>query len=158
MGRSTYVVAVGSNRCGRHGRPADEVAAAIARLKGRVTAAPVVASRSLLPGQRDYANTVALVATRAGPEKLLRRLKAIEARFGRRSGRSWGPRVIDLDIVLWSGGRWASPGLIIPHPAFRERPFVLGPLLRLAPAWRDPISGLTIRQLARRLTRPRPGR
>ena len=99
---------------------------------------------------------MALVETRAGPEKLLRRLQKIEARFGRRRARRWGARVIDLDIVLWSEGIWTSPALTIPHPAFRTRRFVLDPLVGLAPAWRDPVTGLTVRQLHARLTRRRP--
>ncbi len=156
MKRTTYVVALGSNRCGRHGRPAAEVAAALGKLRGRVTAAPVMTSAPLGPSIRRFANTVALVETRAGPQKLLRRLKKIERRFGRRNGQRWGTRVIDLDIILWSGGAYDGPGLTIPHPAFRERGFVLGPLLSLAPGWRDPISGLTVRHLHNRLTRRRP--
>uniref|UniRef100_UPI0015771B8A 2-amino-4-hydroxy-6- hydroxymethyldihydropteridine diphosphokinase n=1 Tax=Sphingomonas bacterium TaxID=1895847 RepID=UPI0015771B8A len=76
--------------------------------------------------------------------------------FGRRRGRRWGARVLDLDIVLWSGGSWRSPGLTIPHPAFRDRRFVLDPMVALAPRWRDPVTGLTIRQLAAQLTRRRP--
>lgn len=156
MGRTTYVIAAGSNRCGRHGRPEAQVAAALSRVKGRVTPSPIVATRPMGPSIRRYANAVALVETRAGPERLLRRLQRIEARFGRRRARRWGDRTIDLDIVLWSGGCWASPTLTIPHPAFRTRRFVLDPLVRLAPAWRDPVSNLTVRQLHARLTRRRP--
>lgn len=155
MTRSTYVVAAGSNRRGRHGRPEAEVAAALAAIKGAVRAAPIVTSAPVGPSIRRFANTVALVETRAGPEKLLRRLKRIELRFGRRSGQRWGARVIDLDIILWSGGMYAAPGLVIPHIAFRSRDFVLSPLRALAPDWRDPISGLTVRQLHARLTRRR---
>ncbi len=84
---------------------------------------------------------------------MLARLKPIEARFGRRPGQHWGARVLDLDIILWSEGPWSSPGLTVPHPAFRERRFVLDPLLRVAPEWRDPLTGLTVRQLAHRLRR-----
>ena len=67
-----------------------------------------------------------------------------------------GARVIDLDIILWSGGIHASRSLAVPHPAFRERSFVLGPLAQLAPDWRDPVTQLTVRQLAARLTRRAP--
>ena len=66
-------------------------------------------------------------------------------------GQRWGARVLDLDIVLWSEGPWASPGLIVPHVEFRNRAFVLNPLLAIVPDWRDPITGLTPRQLAHRL-------
>jgi 2-amino-4-hydroxy-6-hydroxymethyldihydropteridine diphosphokinase len=156
MERSTYVVAAGSNRCGRHGRPEAEVASALLAIKGRVSAAPVVRSAPVGPSTRRFANTVALVDTKADPDKLLRRLKRIEQTFGRRGGQRWGARVIDLDIILWSGGAYRSSDLIIPHVAFRTRDFVLAPLLKLAPRWRDPLSGLTVRQLHARLTRRRP--
>ncbi|MGI4733123.1 MAG: 2-amino-4-hydroxy-6-hydroxymethyldihydropteridine diphosphokinase [Janthinobacterium lividum] len=157
-----YAVALGSNRAGAHGRPADEVRAALAALGaiGRVVASPIVASAPLGPSIRRFANAVALVETDASPPDLLARLKAIERRFGRRRGRRWGARVLDLDIVLWSGGRWRSAGLAVPHVAYRERRFVLDPLADLAPRRRDPgpgsTAGLTIRQLARRLTARRP--
>lgn len=156
MGRTTYIVAAGSNRCGRHGRPEAEVAAAFARIRGRVTPSPIVASAPLGPSIRRFANAVALVETRADPEKLLRRLQKIESRFGRRRARRWGARVIDLDIILWSEGCWASPSLTIPHPAFRTRRFVLDPLVRLAPGWCDPVTNRTVRQLHARLTRRAP--
>lgn len=90
------------------------------------------------------------------PDQLLVRLKQMERKFGRRpGGQRWGARVLDLDIVLWNGGCWKSPGLTIPHVAFRQRSFVLGPALTIAPLWRDPITGLTLRHLAARLTKPR---
>lgn len=155
MTRSTYVVAIGSNRRGRHGRPEAEVRAALALLKP-AAASPIVASAPIGPSIRRFANAVALVEAEAGPDELLRWLKRIESAFGRRRGRRWGARVIDLDIILWSGGVWRKPGLTIPHPAFRERAFVLVPLALLAPEWRDPVTGLSIRMLLTRLTRARP--
>jgi 2-amino-4-hydroxy-6-hydroxymethyldihydropteridine diphosphokinase len=83
---------------------------------------------------------------------MLSALKRIERDFGRRSGRRWGPRVLDLDIILWSGGEHRSRRLQIPHPALAERSFVLEPLAAVAPDWR--ISGpLTALHLARRLAR-----
>ena len=98
-----------------------------------------------------------MVATPLTPPAMLAALQAMEARFGRtRRGAPWGPRTLDLDIVLWSGGAWATPGLTIPHPAFRHRAFVLAPAAAVAPSWRDPLTGLTLPQLAARLTRPRP--
>jgi 2-amino-4-hydroxy-6-hydroxymethyldihydropteridine diphosphokinase len=64
--------------------------------------------------------------------------------------------VLDLDVVLWSGGAWASSRLTVPHAAFRTRTFVLDPAATIAPDWRDPLTGLTLRQLAVRLRRRRP--
>ena len=83
------------------------------------------------------------------PAELLAELKALERAFGRRPGRRWGPRVLDLDIILWSEGAWAGPGLIVPHPEFRRRAFVLEPLAEIAPDWRDPMTGLSVRHLLR---------
>jgi 2-amino-4-hydroxy-6-hydroxymethyldihydropteridine diphosphokinase len=118
---------------------------------------PIVATLPLGPSRRRYANAAALVRTGLAPDRLLGRLKAIERRFGRRrGGRRWTARVLDLDIVLWSGGAWASPALTVPHPAYRDRAFVLRPLAAIAPRWRDPLTGLTPRHLSARLTRPRP--
>lgn len=153
MAGSIYVVALGSNRRGRHGDPRREVGAALRLLGGR--AAPVIASAPLGPSTRTFANTAVVIATAESPPELLARLKRIERDFGRRSGRRWGARVIDLDIVLWSGGCWRSKALTIPHPAFRARDFVLGPVAALVPRWRDPRGGLTMRQRHARLTRAR---
>ena len=61
--------------------------------------------------------------------------------------------MLDLDIVLWSGGAYAGNGLTVPHLSFRDRGFVLGPALAVAPDWRDPITGLTLRHLHYRLSR-----
>lgn len=155
MATTTYAIAAGSNRRGRHGAPAAEVRAALAAIGARASA-PVMASAPVGPSIRRFANTLALVESALDPPAMLARLKAIERAFGRRRGQRWGARVIDLDLVLWSGGAWRSPDLTIPHPAFRSRDFVLRPLLALAPAWRDPVTGLTVRQLATRLTRNRP--
>lgn len=156
MTTSTYAIAIGSNRRGRHGGPAAEVRAAIAALDGVRAVAPVVASAPLGPSLRRYANTVVLVDSALDPAALLVRLKAIERGFGRRRGRRWGTRVIDLDILLWSGGCWRSAGLVVPHVAFRARDFVLGPLARIAPDWRDPVGGRTVRQLHHMVDRSRP--
>lgn len=155
MTATSYAIGLGSNRRGQHGGPQAELRAALALLPGVVAVAPILRTAPLGPSLRRFANTVALIETEDDPPALLRRLKAIERSFGRRRGRRWGERVIDLDILLWSGGTWASPGLIVPHAAFRERAFVLDPLARVAPGWRDPVSGRTVRQLHARLHRRR---
>lgn len=89
---------------------------------------------------------------------MLAKLKQIEREFGRgrRRGQRWQARVLDLDIILWSGGIVASPALQIPHPAFRQRRFVLDPASAIAGDWRDSVTNLSLRQLQARLTRPRP--
>ena len=144
-----YAIAIGSNRRGRHGSPRAEVLAAIAALGTVAAASPVIETPPLGPSIRRFANACALIDSDEAPEVLLARLKAIEHAFGRRRGQRWGARVIDLDIVLWSGGCWSSATLTIPHPLFRRRAFVLRPLAAIAPGWRDPLTGRTVRQLAR---------
>jgi 2-amino-4-hydroxy-6-hydroxymethyldihydropteridine diphosphokinase len=157
-----YLIALGSNqRHHRHGPPERVLAAAFDALGNAgiklKRAGPVIRSMPLGPSLRRYANSAAVVKTRLDPDALLAALKAIECAFGRKpGGLRWGSRVLDLDVVLWEGGAWSSPGLTVPHPRFRERPFVLGPAASIAPTWRDPLSGLSLRQLAVRLRRPRP--
>jgi 2-amino-4-hydroxy-6-hydroxymethyldihydropteridine diphosphokinase len=157
-----YLIALGSNqRHARFGSPEQVLAAALGELDRKqvklVAASKVIRSLPLGPSRRRYANGAALVKTRLDPPELLDRVKQIEAKFGRRnSGQRWTARVLDLDLVLWSGGAWSSPDLTVPHPEFRQRSFVLGPAASLAGKWRDPVSGLSLRQLKARLTRPRP--
>lgn len=152
---TTYAIAIGSNRYGRHGPPARAVAAAVAALGEVVAVSPTIASAPLGPSSRRFANAAVLVRSRADPPRMLAQLKRIEREFGRRAGRRWGARIIDLDIVLWSGGAWSSRGLTVPHVAFRERGFVLVPLLAIAADWRDPLTGRRIRHLAHLVDRPR---
>jgi len=153
-----YLVALGSNvRHHRHGGPRGVLAAALVALEraGLVVeqSSRVIESAPLGPSARRYANGVAVLRSDLPPPGLLLRLKAVERDFGRRRGRRWGARVLDLDIVLWSGGRWCSKGLQVPHPAFAERSFVLIPAQEVAPRWRDPHTALSLRQLAARLAR-----
>ena len=132
--------------------------AAIAALGGKVQAvSPIIASAPLGPSRRRYANAAVIVHSKRDPDALLARLQTIEQLFGRRrGGQRWGTRVLDLDIILWSGGAWSSPGLTIPHIAFRSRAFALTPAAAIAPRWRDPLTGLSLRQLHARLTKSRP--
>lgn len=160
MASTLYAIALGSNRRhGRHGAPSTVLRAAVAALGniGTVTIlSPFFATPALGPAGRSFANAALLLETDLMPPALLAGLKEIERSFGRRSGKRWGPRVLDLDILLWSDGPWEGPGLIVPHPELRRRTFVLEPLGEIAPDWRDPVTGLTVRQLLKRLTAPRP--
>jgi 2-amino-4-hydroxy-6-hydroxymethyldihydropteridine diphosphokinase len=162
MAVTRYAIALGSNRRSRFGSPAETLREA-ARAIGATRLSRIRATPALGAAGRAFANAVALIDSPLAPPALLARLKSIERGFGRRRGRRWGPRVLDLDIILWSGGAWAGPGLVVPHPEFRSRLFVLEPLAALAPSWRDPITRSTVRQLRRRLERrapvdPRPRR
>ena len=150
----SYIVALGSNmRVPGIGGPVRVIDAARDALgEGLVARSRCIASRPLGPSRRLYANAAALVETPADPPAFLAQLHAIERAFGRRRrGARWRARPLDLDIVLWSGGLWQSPDLVIPHRAFRERGFVLRPAAEVASGWRDPVTGLTLRQLSSRV-------
>lgn len=160
MARTSYLLGLGSNRAaGGHATPRAMLGAAVAALAGkrvRVRAvSAIVATRPLGGRGRSFANAAALVSTRLDPPALLARLKRIERALGRRPGRRWGDRPIDLDILAWEGGRWRSRGLVVPHPALPRRRFALGPAAALAPAWRHG-TGLALRHLHARLLRARP--
>ena len=154
-----YAIAIGSNRPhGKFGRPSGVVEAAIARLDadfGLFDASPIILNPAHGGAGRDFANAVALIESDLQPTDMLDRLKGLEREFGRRAGRRWGPRVLDLDVALWSGGRFRSRRLTVPHTQLAARSFVLQPLATIAPDW--PIRGsLTARHLAERLARRAP--
>jgi 2-amino-4-hydroxy-6-hydroxymethyldihydropteridine diphosphokinase len=108
------------------------------------------------PGrQGNYVNAVASVSSKHGPAALLTTLARIEILCGRRPGPRWSARVLDLDLLAygrmvagWRGdiaalrsGNKAVPRLVIPHPRMDFRPFVLRPMIDIAPHWRHPVSG-----------------
>lgn len=157
-----YVIALGSNqRHARFGGPAAILRAAVAELADRGVTVEAVSppqrSRPLGPSLREYANGAALVETALEPPQLLDLLQDVERDFGRkRQGQRWRARTLDLDIVLWSGGCWTDHRLVVPHAEFRKRDFVVRPAAAIAPRWRDPLTGLTLKHLRARLTRRAP--
>lgn len=155
MAKTSYAIALGSNRRSRYGSPSEAVEHAADVLQvdrlSRIRATAAVG-----PAGRSFANAAAVLTSELEPLELIDQLKSIERDFGRRGGRRWGPRVLDLDILLWSGGSYAEAGLTIPHAEFRRRRFALDPLAEIAPGWRDPLTGLTVRQLRARLLKRSP--
>lgn len=98
------------------------------------------------PPQPDYLNTVVAVETALEPEALLAGLRAIEDGLGRVRDERWGPRTVDLDILLFGDRTLDSPSLSVPHPRMTERRFVLEPLAELAPDRIPPGCARTVRQ------------
>jgi 2-amino-4-hydroxy-6-hydroxymethyldihydropteridine diphosphokinase len=132
---SMAYLGLGSNLGDRH----SNLERAVARLHGtsgiRVTG---VSSFRLTPpfgvqDQPEFLNGVVEVETDLDPLALLAAVKEIETALGRMPTYRWGPRLIDIDLLLYDRLRWESPELTIPHPGILERPFVMEPLAELAP-------------------------
>lgn len=107
-------------------------------------------SKPLGPGvQPDFINAVALIESDLTAKQLLGRLQLIENRQGRvRDGHKWGPRTLDLDMLLYGNEIIDEPELTVPHPEMRHRNFVLMPLLELAPDIEIPGLGRVVELLA----------
>lgn len=99
------------------------------------------------PPQPDYINACAVLHTTLKPEKVLQTLLATEASFGRVRRERWGPRTLDLDLLLYGDRVMDTPRLTLPHPRMHERAFVLVPLADIAPGWQHPIHQQTIQTL-----------
>jgi 2-amino-4-hydroxy-6-hydroxymethyldihydropteridine diphosphokinase len=135
MARVSAYIGLGSNLDG----PETQVVAALQALDG-IRDSRLVSSSSLYRSppmgpqdQPDFVNAVARLETTLAALELLEALQAIERDSGRVRVRHWGPRVLDLDLLLYADRIIESPGLTVPHPGIAERSFVLYPLAEIAP-------------------------
>ena|SRR5688500_5938456 len=101
--------------------------------------------------QNLYLNAVAVGETDLPARQVLDALLAIERAFGRERPQPNAARTLDLDLILYGDDIVLEPGLEVPHPRFRERFFVLGPLAEIAPGMVDPVSGLRVAELLKQL-------
>ena len=167
-----HLIALGANLPTESGAPRETLEAAVAALGA---AGLALAARS--PGYAtpadpagsgpDFVNGAIAVRAALAPERVLGILHDVEARLGRERPHRWAPRVCDLDLIASEGTvlpdaetwrHWAglpaerqqteAPGmLVLPHPRLQERGFVLRPLADIAPGWRHPVLGRTVREM-----------
>ncbi|MFG0306370.1 MAG: 2-amino-4-hydroxy-6-hydroxymethyldihydropteridine diphosphokinase [Phycisphaerales bacterium JB040] len=157
--RQKAAVALGSNVDSERGDRAAHLAFArdrIARLPGTTLLAASrdyeTAPVGLAPGQDTggpYLNAAVTLETSLSPRQLLDRLLEIERDRGRDRDREerWGPRTLDLDLILYADRVIDEPGLQVPHPRLGERLFVLEPLAEIAPGWTVPLKDATVAEL-----------
>ena len=154
MNRVTAAIALGSNVGDRRAH----LEFAVARLEPLL--AHLKISRyyetepiGIVGPQTPFLNAAAVGATALTARQLLDALLAIEDARGRERPHPNAPRTLDLDLIVLGDAVIGEPALVVPHPRFRERRFVLEPLAEIAPDLRDPVTGLTMEQL---LTAIRP--
>ena len=99
------------------------------------------------PGQGRYLNQVILLRSGAHPDALIETARGIEAELGRTRDVPWGPRTIDVDLLLCDGETWETPVATVPHPGLPGRAFVLAPLAELLPEWVHPRTGATVSEM-----------
>jgi 2-amino-4-hydroxy-6-hydroxymethyldihydropteridine diphosphokinase len=154
MAANRLLLALGGNLPGPWGTPQETLARACGELSRAglriLRSSRIYATAPLGPGrQAPYLNAVLLVDANVAPAALLRLVKRVERRAGRRLGLRWGPRCLDIDVLDYGGRRLGWPPrqrvrgrLILPHPEMHKRAFVLVPLLEIYPHWRHPAFGV----------------
>lgn len=146
-------IALGSNLPSRYGKPEDNVGEAVRRLGELGTVLRVSSLRVTDPvgyvDQPQFVNAAAVMETSLEPLEVLRGLMRIEQEMGRdrTTVPAKGPRVIDLDLLLYGDCVMQEPELVLPHPAMHERAFVLEPLVEIAPEMVHPVLQRTVAQL-----------
>ena len=150
-GIARVAIALGSNVGDRHATMRKAVAALTPALRNLRVSSFHESAYVGEETQPAVLNGAATGETSLPPHALLEHLLAIEQRFGRTRPYGGAPRTLDLDLILYGSDVIDEPGLVVPHPRFRERRFVLEPLAEIAPDWVDPVTRKTVGELLRNL-------
>ncbi len=155
------LIGLGSNISGPWGAPQEAVARALKELNVAplklVKASTLIITKPFgVIDQPDFVNAVAKIKTDLKPEALIQKLHAIEQAAGRQRRERWGPRSLDLDILVYhtltaNSAEPALEQLQLPHPGISERRFVLEPIAEIAPYWRHPQTNLTAKNMLKKL-------
>jgi 2-amino-4-hydroxy-6-hydroxymethyldihydropteridine diphosphokinase len=155
------LVALGSNQSGPWGTPEQTVKRAMLELnsgpiKLKIASSLIQTAPFGIINQPSFVNAVACIETALSPHALLRRLHMIERTAGRRRGRRWGPRTLDLDLIDYNSQQITQKGLlqkalVLPHPGIALRLFVLEPIAEIAPRWKHPVNHKTAVSMIQKL-------
>ncbi len=151
----TAAIALGSNLSSAFGGPAENLREALRRMAALGEVVAVSGFHATEPvgyvDQPMFVNAAALLRTELAPLALLRALMGIESAMGRVRVVAKGPRVIDLDVLLYEDVVMQTAELVLPHPAMQERAFVLGPLAEIAPGMVHPVVGRSVAEMLRQM-------
>lgn len=150
-------IALGSNLGDRRAHLDFAVARLTAAIPGLIVSRYHETDPVDVPGEQPrFLNAAAIGTTSMSAQELLGMLMTIERERGRERPFQHAARTLDLDLILLGSVVMNEPGLVVPHPEFRDRQFVLEPLAEVAPDMIDPVTGSTVAELLRRVLRP-PG-
>lgn len=133
------------------GQRQENLVAALAQLCAFITLQQISSLYETVPvgylDQPPFFNVACSGYTSLSPQELLARAKSVEHKVGRRATFHNGPRIVDIDVLMYDNLILTQEDLVLPHPRMRERAFVLVPFAEIAPTLRDPVSGNTIAKL-----------